>query len=513
MTILSTIANGDTGKNIRDTLNSLITKNAAMFLPAQGTGNDAAAIQAAHDAAVSAGGGVVWLSNLVWTITSTLELDCNYVAFQGLNAQLKFTGTRDVGIHFFSSDPSGVGSGVETLPMRGLHMTFASTINRGLYLYQANNPAQQNAAKSFEYCAIAGAQNTIEIADNSYIFTFRNCAIGASGTVCLFRGSSNNNSERVTFDGCTFYNSPRFLDIVGVSADFYFINCSFDYCSQHIARFTSGDYMFVACHFEAAPIYQPFELDNSAIAHFTDCFFGVTQANGVPMFTTYGGGAEVHLTDCFQGLTPPAGTPLCTDPIEVTVKNFSDGSTNQWKKVATTGTVVINALMSTVYHIAPMTGNITLAPPVNGTRNTEFCLYVDQAASGTGPFTMAYDASIKWEGGVAPVMPTTAGATLVIYMRYDAWRNIWYARSNRKIVSQDVNFGAAGTIYISADGITRVDAVGNKIGSGNLTYAKSTNATPETFGSAITLPTVLEAGARLKVTADAAAFQQLRVQS
>jgi hypothetical protein len=62
------------------------------------------------------------------------------------------------------------------------------------------------------------------------------------------------------------------------------------------------------------------------------------------------------------------------------------------------------------------------------------------------------------------------------------------------------NFTAAGDLYIPAVVAMTIGQGNTAIGTGTLTYTKSTAAAPSTFGAA-TLPVTLEAGAWLKVAA------------
>lgn len=64
------------------------------------------------------------------------------------------------------------------------------------------------------------------------------------------------------------------------------------------------------------------------------------------------------------------------------------------------------------------------------------------------------------------------------------------------------NFTAAGDVYIPAVVAMTIDQGNAAIGTGTLTFFKSTTATPGTFNST-TLPATLQAGAWLKVTAAA----------
>jgi hypothetical protein len=62
-----------------------------------------------------------------------------------------------------------------------------------------------------------------------------------------------------------------------------------------------------------------------------------------------------------------------------------------------------------------------------------------------------------------------------------------------------INFTADGDAYIAADVAMTIDAGVAAIGTGTLSYEKSTTATPGTFTST-TLPATLQAGAWLKVS-------------
>lgn len=412
MTVRTQLLNGQSGLDYRDTINAILPKLASVFLPATGTGNDATAIQAAHDAASAAGAGIVWLGNLTWSVASLIELDADKVAFQGHNAIVNFTGTRDVGLHVYSSNPTP--GGTASLECSGVAFLFASTINRGVYFQQGTNPQQQNAAKNWSNCRFEGATHTLEWADNAYIMTFRNCSIGNSGQNCVYRENSNNNSERIGFVGCTFYNSPRFLNIIGVSSDWYFTLCSFDYCSEHFMLLQSGDYTFLGCHFEAAPSGTPFEYDNSAIATYVGCFFGMTVAT-TNMFVIYGNRAQVTIRDCFQGLS--ATGPVFSDGLNFVVSNFTPGSTGQWDKLATNGTVTPNALDCNDWFIT-LDGNWNLSSILNGTRGTRVSFHLKAGATAR---TITYGSTLKG----ATVTSIPANGVLVITALYDGRDSVW----------------------------------------------------------------------------------------
>ena len=77
--------------------------------------------------------------------------------------------------------------------------------------------------------------------------------------------------------------------------------------------------------------------------------------------------------------------------------------------------------------------------------------------------------------------------------------------------SWDFNFTANGDGYFYARVAMTVNLAGTAIGTGTLSYAKSTNAAPSTF-SATTLPATLEAGAYFRVTvAGLSGFKALQI--
>jgi hypothetical protein len=93
-------------------------------------------------------------------------------------------------------------------------------------------------------------------------------------------------------------------------------------------------------------------------------------------------------------------------------------------------------------------------------------------------------------------------------LRWDASNGVFYAVSLDEILRQiagesewTANWTADGDVYIACP-VAMTIAQGNaEIGTGNITFAKSTTAAPSTFGSATPLPVAVQAGAWLKVSA------------
>ncbi len=87
---------------------------------------------------------------------------------------------------------------------------------------------------------------------------------------------------------------------------------------------------------------------------------------------------------------------------------------------------------------------------------------------------------------------------------YAAVAGSGYTDAQARVATQEwaPNFTAAGDLYIPAVEAMTISQGNVAIGTGTLTYTKSTAAAPSTFGAA-TLPVTLEAGAWLKIAATA----------
>lgn len=386
-----------------------------VFYPAENTGNDSAALQAACDATVAAGGGIVQLGNRVWACTSGLTIKANYTALRGTMATLNFTGTYETAITIVGDDPDR--GGTDTLENSGIIIRGASTINRAVFYDQATNPAQENASRGWSRCAFLGFNNTIWIGRNAYIMSFRDCAFGNAANEILRRDGAANSGERITFDTCTFFNSTSFWNIAGAASDFYFTNCSFDYPTYRWGFWVSGRAVFVGCHFEGRSTSNPpFEFQDNTSMVFEACLFGIENANRDYLMQFYSDYGQVQMINCTGNLNGRKGA--FSDPARVTVIGHSVDSRG-WRSLPTSGNVTINCLVSERY-LVDLTGNIFFDNPANGSLESEIKVTLHGDATAR---SITY--GTKFAGDFPLIVP--AGGAVEIIAAYDPvsdrWRN------------------------------------------------------------------------------------------
>ena len=117
--------------------------------------------------------------------------------------------------------------------------------------------------------------------------------------------------------------------------------------------------------------------------------------------------------------------PVLKDIGETTVANATSGSTD-----------TIDLEDGNVHNVT-LTANCTFTfsnPPASGTSGT-FTLFLNQ--DGTGSRTATWPASVKWAGGTAPTLTTTASRTdILVFTTIDAG-TIWYGAVSGQDFSYD----------------------------------------------------------------------------
>jgi len=124
--------------------------------------------------------------------------------------------------------------------------------------------------------------------------------------------------------------------------------------------------------------------------------------------------AGVTLSGAVVGADQIISAPVLKDVGETCVANATSGSTDTIS--LTDGNV----------HNVTLTANCTFtfsAPPASGTSGS-FTLFLNQ--DGTGSRTATWPGSVKWAGGTAPTLTTTASRTdILVFTTIDAG-TIWY---------------------------------------------------------------------------------------
>ena len=124
--------------------------------------------------------------------------------------------------------------------------------------------------------------------------------------------------------------------------------------------------------------------------------------------------AGVTLSGAVVGADQIISAPVLKDVGETCVANATSGSTDTISLTDGNG------------HNVTLTANCTFtfsAPPASGTSGS-FTLFLNQ--DGTGSRTATWPGSVKWAGGTAPTLTTTASRTdILVFTTIDAG-TIWY---------------------------------------------------------------------------------------
>jgi hypothetical protein len=100
---------------------------------------------------------------------------------------------------------------------------------------------------------------------------------------------------------------------------------------------------------------------------------------------------------------------------------------SSFTSASVSGSVTVDLDTARVHRLT-MTGNVTSVTfsnvPTSGTA-AGLTLYLVQ--DGTGTRTVTWPASVKWPGGIAPVLSTAASAVDVIVMETTDGGSVWYA--------------------------------------------------------------------------------------
>lgn len=152
----------------------------------------------------------------------------------------------------------------------------------------------------------------------------------------------------------------------------------------------------------------------SAVQTFTNKTFdtagtgNILKINGTSIAAVNGTGA-VSLTTSPVLVTPTLGAAIATSFAAATnaAINLISGTYNtiQTYSPAGAGTATLDLSKGNVHHITMPAGNITIAIS-NG--NIGQCFIVRILQDGTGSRTVTWFTTIRWAGGVAPTLTTTA---------------------------------------------------------------------------------------------------------
>ena len=233
-----------------------------------------------------------------YVLTDTLVLDQTKGALWGDGTLLDFTGLPDnkvaIKIAGYESDKfSEVQRGKIKPFLKGLRIkgsnpsNFQDTTQRhgqtGIEAgYRTDTETYTDGffSNAVENVSIENFDVGVRLLSRAYILNFKDCGFGYCYT-CVelpykMEGTTQiaeDYGERISFQGCTFYNSWTLVKAENGDADFYFNQCSFDY-SKELGVFRRCNASFTDCHIELKNFeWQHLTVTNSAYVKFDGCRF------------------------------------------------------------------------------------------------------------------------------------------------------------------------------------------------------------------------------------------------
>jgi hypothetical protein len=242
-----------------------------------GTTDDTAAIQAAHDSIVtSAQPGVLCFPSGTYKCTSELTINVGYVSCVGQRAILDFSSvtTTIPCITFIGGNPvSGNPYNQADCVFEGFKIVGPSNLLCAALVFDQLTAGSNlgPAHMTVRNCNIVNFNDGIQILNHSYLLTFdcvdiSNCFHGIYGINPVVDAGEN-----IRFNNGTIYACYEgFLNDNG-SSDWNFYGTSFDFCSFSAVTLNNGQASFTGCHFETntRAIYNA----SNTIMTITGCFF------------------------------------------------------------------------------------------------------------------------------------------------------------------------------------------------------------------------------------------------
>lgn len=220
-----------------------------------GTTDDKAAVQAAHDACKSAGGGILALTpgGSHKIASGGLVFDPGFVQVRGINTKIDGSGmaANSTAVTLQSTLSTPYNLNAKGPALAGVEVVGSGTAGSITGLLTVGTSGAPTAGLWTENVVLHDLSIGLMIGSNSYINTFAgmavyNCNHGLDDTA-----DSVNGGERITFIGCDIFNNTGrgFHFFVGPS-DYVFDACSFDF-NGAMGHFGAGVHITaVGCHIE-----------------------------------------------------------------------------------------------------------------------------------------------------------------------------------------------------------------------------------------------------------------------
>lgn len=186
----------------------------------------------------------------VYKINSPLNIRIDKVSINGNSCELDFSSITNGDCIVITGSSSGQPYNNVTQYIKGLKIKGSGKANTSYGIFLGNHPEAGTSHTLLSDLSIYNFNTGLRFGDNAYIITMLHSNIYECGK-CIDNISLVNNSERMTFVSCTFFNSDMIANLINPNSDYYFTNCSFDYSNIFIETVDARVFCN-GCHFEGS---------------------------------------------------------------------------------------------------------------------------------------------------------------------------------------------------------------------------------------------------------------------
>ena len=214
-----------------------------------GVADDTEAIQAAIYSLVDTKTkGTVLIPTGKYVIKSKLEIDIAYVSIKANAATIDASNiTSGEALHVYGSYYPPFYQSMNCLEGFELIGAGRNTDTIGILF---NSSTGGTSHTSYFKLNINKFKTGIVFGSHSYLQTFINCDVSDCKTCVLMPAGYTDYGEKISFIGCTLYDSNNAIEINNGDGAFFITQTSIDY-TQHVATVTAGILFLTDCHIES----------------------------------------------------------------------------------------------------------------------------------------------------------------------------------------------------------------------------------------------------------------------
>lgn len=269
-----------------------------------GTTNDTAAIQAAINAIVATGkGGLLYFPPGTYKITATLVVNASFVSITSNGATIDAS-TMTSGVAMQITGTVFLPYKQSTTVIEGFKLIGngqGGTVT-GIRFHTVGGGGEGSSHIRVSNINVSNFGIGLDYGDRAYAINHFGNDVYNCG-VCINQNSGIiDGGERISFFGCTVFNSPVAVKVKGDASDFMFNSCSFDYNNVQLDVYQSRVFL-TNCHIEGDNPASPYIIVDSDGFVNIDASW-ILQIAGLPHATPYianliSANSKLRIANCF----------------------------------------------------------------------------------------------------------------------------------------------------------------------------------------------------------------------